>query len=414
MKFALLLLFLIFRMKRIKVAMTALVLSTGCYAQDMIVKKDGSIIQAKVSEIGTSEVKYKKWSNQDGPSYAIVKSDILAITYQNGEKETFEINTARQSNNTESPTSLNEMLSRNNSNVINTINNAPFSINDEKFVKKKTKTNRAGIQYAVSEKSIIDSDVLSVSFTFGRVGNGGSIAKTKKGKSELDFLSYEPVTKGGLRFQVMGYPAVVIKLTNKTDNIMYIDLANTFLSKGESAESYYVPTATTTSTTSTSGGSFNLGGITNGLGIGGVAGSLANATTIGGSNGKTISNTVFSQRVISIPPHSSVSLPHKNIENGKFLNTHGDGATTVKTANIMMDKTVYVGEEIEFNEENSPYRLTFITKLSYDEGMISPITSTTNLYCKKILGLERVNWGVGLKSLHYSENGLYTYGRIGE
>ena len=55
----------------------------------MIVKKDGSSIQAKVSEIGTSEVKYTEWSNQDGPSYAIAKSDILAITYQNGEKETF-------------------------------------------------------------------------------------------------------------------------------------------------------------------------------------------------------------------------------------------------------------------------------------------------------------------------------------
>lgn len=59
------------------------------HAQDIIVKKDGTVIQAKVSEIGTSEVKYKKWSNQDGPVYAIAKGEILAITYQNGEKEMF-------------------------------------------------------------------------------------------------------------------------------------------------------------------------------------------------------------------------------------------------------------------------------------------------------------------------------------
>lgn len=53
-------------------------------------KKDGSVIQAKVTKIGTSEVEYKKWSNQDGPQYSIAVVDILAINYQNGEKDMFE------------------------------------------------------------------------------------------------------------------------------------------------------------------------------------------------------------------------------------------------------------------------------------------------------------------------------------
>ena len=59
-------------------------------AQDMIVKKDGTVIQAKVMKVGTSEVDYKKWSNQNGPQYSIAVADILAINYQNGEKETFD------------------------------------------------------------------------------------------------------------------------------------------------------------------------------------------------------------------------------------------------------------------------------------------------------------------------------------
>ena len=67
-------------------------------AQDLIVKKDGSVIQAKVMKIGTSEVEYKKWSNQDGPQYSISVADILAINYQNGEKETFE-NVSSNNNN---------------------------------------------------------------------------------------------------------------------------------------------------------------------------------------------------------------------------------------------------------------------------------------------------------------------------
>ncbi len=58
-------------------------------AQDVIVKKDGSTVLSKVIEIGTTEVKYKKWNNQNGPNYTILKSDIQAINYENGEKETF-------------------------------------------------------------------------------------------------------------------------------------------------------------------------------------------------------------------------------------------------------------------------------------------------------------------------------------
>ena len=58
-------------MKAIKLIALAAMCMVGSYAsaQDLIVKKDGSVIQAKVTKIGTSEVEYKKWSNQDGPQY---------------------------------------------------------------------------------------------------------------------------------------------------------------------------------------------------------------------------------------------------------------------------------------------------------------------------------------------------------
>lgn len=59
-------------------------------AQDVIVKNDGSTIICKVSEVGTSEVKYKKFSNLDGPMYSISVEDIQNINFENGEKEEFE------------------------------------------------------------------------------------------------------------------------------------------------------------------------------------------------------------------------------------------------------------------------------------------------------------------------------------
>lgn len=60
------------------------------FAQDIIVKKDGSTIISKVYEIGNSYVKYKKYTNQQGPIYSIDSSDIMRINYENGEIENFE------------------------------------------------------------------------------------------------------------------------------------------------------------------------------------------------------------------------------------------------------------------------------------------------------------------------------------
>lgn len=56
-------------------------------AQDVIVKKDGTTIQSKVMEINGNEIRYKKWSNQDGPMYTISRSEVNSINYQNGEVE---------------------------------------------------------------------------------------------------------------------------------------------------------------------------------------------------------------------------------------------------------------------------------------------------------------------------------------
>lgn len=58
-------------------------------AQDVIVKKDGSTILSKVLEVGQTEIKYKRFDNQDGPTYTIGKSELQAINYQNGAKDTF-------------------------------------------------------------------------------------------------------------------------------------------------------------------------------------------------------------------------------------------------------------------------------------------------------------------------------------
>lgn len=64
-------------------------------AQDVIHLNNGDKFDAIVKEITSYEVKYKNFTNPDGPTYVIVKNDVLLIEYQNGTVEI--INTSPKS-----------------------------------------------------------------------------------------------------------------------------------------------------------------------------------------------------------------------------------------------------------------------------------------------------------------------------
>jgi hypothetical protein len=67
-------------------------------AQDTIVKTSNEIIEAKILEINNSEIKYKKFSFLDGPTYVESKTNILYIKYHNGLKEQFNDETGKPQN----------------------------------------------------------------------------------------------------------------------------------------------------------------------------------------------------------------------------------------------------------------------------------------------------------------------------
>ena len=62
---------------------------TYCYSQDLIINKNGDEIKAKVQEVGTIEIKYKKFENINGPIYTISKNEVFMIRYENGSKDVF-------------------------------------------------------------------------------------------------------------------------------------------------------------------------------------------------------------------------------------------------------------------------------------------------------------------------------------
>ena len=65
--------------KTMKVDGQTVIDSKGGSGEDLIIKKDGSIIKAKISEIGTDEVKFKLYNNPDGPILSLKKSEINSV-----------------------------------------------------------------------------------------------------------------------------------------------------------------------------------------------------------------------------------------------------------------------------------------------------------------------------------------------
>jgi hypothetical protein len=57
--------------------------------QDIITKTNGDEIQARVFEVSTNEIKYKRFDNPEGPDYVIDKSQVFMIKYENGNKDVF-------------------------------------------------------------------------------------------------------------------------------------------------------------------------------------------------------------------------------------------------------------------------------------------------------------------------------------
>jgi hypothetical protein len=76
-------------MKKYLFVLFAILAGFNLKAQDIITKSNGEEIQAKILEISDTEIKYKKFSYQTGPTYTVKKSDVVSIKYPNGDIENY-------------------------------------------------------------------------------------------------------------------------------------------------------------------------------------------------------------------------------------------------------------------------------------------------------------------------------------
>jgi len=75
---------------RIMSSVAAMLLGVaGVFAQDIITLKSGDDIEALVEKVGETEIEYKRWDNQTGPTYVVKSDKIFMINYRNGTKQVF-------------------------------------------------------------------------------------------------------------------------------------------------------------------------------------------------------------------------------------------------------------------------------------------------------------------------------------
>lgn len=352
-------------------------------AQDMIVKKDGTVIQAKVMKVGTSEVDYKKWSNQNGPQYSIAVADILAINYQNGEKETFDNVSAQPeaSKPAAQPTGMTQVTVETLSAEAKAANDAAIEKYNQIYdtdvneVMKNGNAKGAFMRLGVAEGSVLENEDIAISIATGYMPYGGEFTPIWPNPCNV-----------GIKFMIQ----------NKTNSTLYLDLGNTFyVSMGQSF-GYYVPTSTTTTNSSSSGVGINAGAIAGAMGIGGVAGKLAGGINFGGGSTSGTAVTTFSQRVVAIAPGSTYNLAPqfifcnepRSISPGFFCSYSrwwGDhyckAVFSDENGGRMLNYDLY-----SYSEQSSPLQLSFVTSYSKNEDFASSSSLRCGLYLMEMYG----------------------------
>ena len=87
-----------------------LVLGFLSYSQDILYLSNGDKLSAKITEINPTDVKYKDFTNLNGPTYVISNSELVLIQYSNGTTQVINSNPRPIEPKKESPVTTNAKL----------------------------------------------------------------------------------------------------------------------------------------------------------------------------------------------------------------------------------------------------------------------------------------------------------------
>lgn len=208
------------------ITVTIFLFSSNVYAQDSVIKRDGTEMKVKITDISDTELKYKKQGLS--VSFSLNINEVLLVTFENGERMTFE-NIKSKSNDssklitagTRIPLVMTESISsdRKGGRKVNTgevitlrVQSDVSDIDGNVLIKQGTLVN-GSITNAVKRKAAGTKGKLSFNVTFVKAVDGQSIPVDLKyefaGKSKTGVAVGAAVVLAAPLLLIKGKPAVV-------------------------------------------------------------------------------------------------------------------------------------------------------------------------------------------------------------
>lgn len=354
------------------------------WAQDRVITKEGDVMEVYRVDVGSTFIYYTLEDKDDAPLQKIAKADVLMIRKKDGTK--IDVTAAATATAPASPAQTGQAaqpgivtLKREEltaeGKAANDALMEKLNCHVELVLKEskqedagKKKANRGFAILGVKQNSVIANEDIEVGMTLGEM------YQEKKVDVFYPLKVYE-------KFYVdCSYePHICFSVKNKQNKTLYLDLGNTFYVSQGQPVCYYIPTASTTSSGSSGGGSLNLGAVAGALGVGGAVGTLASGISVGGGSSKSTSTTTYSQRVIGIPPYATVQLSPKPLYPDK----------SYPVFNFSSDcegGTMMVGDNYTYAEETSPLQMSLILAYSETENCERTKSAPINLYIRQLLG----------------------------
>lgn len=330
-------------MKKILILFFLFLCADYMFAQDVIVKKDGSTILSKVLEVNPSNVKYKKSSNLNGPTYSIDISDLLSINYENGDKDCFATTTLPDSSNKTSTKNgyIAAYPDSSNMKLIEMMNSMPD--NNDKKKNRKTKASMVAAFMGIEAGSTLSSSEAEIVFC-------------------RDYIELSS-QKGEYCYN--------IKIRNKTNEILYIDKSSCFIvDNAGNAYQFYSPNETSKSSGNNVGMGLSLASVTSLLNIKGTIGTIMNSLNLNGGFSNYTTITEKNQQILTVPPHASIFI-----------------AKGLKIPLFYIEKNLLcMGECKSFNYSDSPMSWSYFITYSQQKDFKTYSTLNIKAYCKYLYG----------------------------
>lgn len=383
----------------VSTVLTAFAAFMPAVAQDKIITKDGDVLQGWNVEVSDKYVFYNTENKTDADIKRMEKDKVLMVKRQDG--STLNLYEDAQPAEKQAPaaaeptgqgpvmvkvTDLDDAARKANEEALAQVN-AEITYQPEEGEEDKD-AKWALLSWGVKDGSVLDDGNIRISFVRGTM-------YSLKNKPDV----FNPIGET-FAYGLQG-PAISVRIENKSDRTVYVDLGNSFFVRMGKSICYYVPSSTTSTSSSSSGAGVNLGSVANALGIGGTVGQLAGGVNVGGGSTNGGSTTTYAQRIISIPPKANYDLSAIYMFGSETaynmlpgLSYYGNNIGAFSTTGLRMyykKDELKPGSCYKYAADSSPINMSAIIAYSFSESCTSERVMSANLYLKDVMGVDYSN-----------------------